>query len=254
MGRVRGLKGKFSVIPCLGGIKPIDGSLGEYSDHSRDERLQWIAMVKTLFAPRFTITPEVITHWHVWDVANHKLSPGPQTENQWLPLQPVETQTQYIANAMKMLRDAGLEPGGLTMCWCYPTEKEALLGQATLQAAERVCGLKYVLVFNEPGDRPKVIYRRADRRHGRVAPPAGRGRIRPHLRQETEADIRHDADGYITADGTAGRFVEKIKKDGCLIFCRTPRRRMATAPRAVGRSSRSPSIGCTSVMAIASAG
>jgi len=25
-----GVKGKFSVIPCLGGIKPIDGSLGEY--------------------------------------------------------------------------------------------------------------------------------------------------------------------------------------------------------------------------------
>ena len=65
----------------------------------------------------FTITPEVITHWYVWDVANHKLLPGPQTENQWLPLQPVETQTQYIAAAMKMLRDVGLEPGGVTMCW-----------------------------------------------------------------------------------------------------------------------------------------
>ena len=116
-----GVKGKFSVIPCLGGIKPIDGSLGEYTDHSRDERLEWIAMVKALFAPRFTITPEVITHWHVWDVANHKLLPGPQTENQWLPLQPLETQTQYIAAAMKMLRDAGLEPGGLTMCWSQPS-------------------------------------------------------------------------------------------------------------------------------------
>lgn len=150
-----GVKGKFSVIPCLGGVKPIDGSLGEYPDHSRQERLEWIAMVKTLFAPRFTITPEVITHWYVWDVANRKLLPGPQTENQWLPLQPVETQTQYIAAAMKMLRDVGLEPGGLTMCWSYPTEKEALLGQATLEAAERVCGLKYVMVFNEPGDRPR---------------------------------------------------------------------------------------------------
>ena len=214
-----GVKGKFSVIPCLGGVKPIDGSLGEYPDHSRQERLEWIAMVKTLFAPRFTITPEVITHWYVWDVANRKLLPGPQTENQWLPLQPVETQTQYIAAAMKMLRDVGLEPGGLTMCWSYPTEKEALLGQATLEAAERVCGLKYVMVFNEPGDRPQVIYRRADGAMAVSLRPLVEDVYDHTFGKKTEADIRHDADRYITADGTSGWFVEKIKKDGCLIFC-----------------------------------
>jgi hypothetical protein len=161
----------------------------------------------------------VITHWHVWDVANHRLLPGPQTENQWLPLQPVETQTQYIAAAMKMLRDAGLEPGGLTMCWSYPTEKEALLGQATLQAAERVCGLKYVMVFNEPGDRPQVIYRRGDGAMAVSLRPSVDDVYDHTFGKKTEADIQHDADGYITADGTAGRFVESIKKDGCLIFC-----------------------------------
>ena len=52
------IRGKFSVVPCLGGIKPIDGSLGEYPGHAREERLAWIEMVKTLYAPRFTITPE----------------------------------------------------------------------------------------------------------------------------------------------------------------------------------------------------
>ena len=214
-----GVKCKFSVIPCLGGIKPIDGSAGEYPDHSRAERLEWIAMVKTLFAPRFTITPEVITHWYVWDLAAGKLSPGPQTENQWLPLQPVETQTQYIAAAMKMLRSAGLEPGGLTMCWSYPTEKEAMLGQAALQAAERVCGLKYVMVFNEPGDRPQVIYRRADGAMAVSLRPLVEDVYDHTFGKKTEAGIQRDADGYITADGTAGRFVDKIKKDGCLIFC-----------------------------------
>jgi len=176
-------------------------------------------MVKTLFAPRFTITPEVITHWHVWDVAAGKLLPGPRTENEWLPLQPVKTQTQYIAAAMKMLRNAGLEPGGLTMCWSYPTEKETLLGQATLDAAERVCGLKYVMIFNEPGDRPQVIYRRADGAMAVSLRPLVEDVYDHTFGKKTEADIRRDADKYITADGTAGRFVEKINKDGCLIFC-----------------------------------
>ena len=41
-----GVKGKFSVVPCLGGIKPIDGSLGEIPGHTREERLAWIAMVR----------------------------------------------------------------------------------------------------------------------------------------------------------------------------------------------------------------
>ena len=48
--------------PASGGIEPIDGSLGEYPGHTREERLEWIEMIKTLYEPRFTITPEIITH------------------------------------------------------------------------------------------------------------------------------------------------------------------------------------------------
>ena len=76
------IKGKFTVVPCLGGIKPIDGSLGEYPGHTREERLEWIEMIKTLYAPRFTITPEVITHNLVWDIeaqeAHRGLAAGEQ--------------------------------------------------------------------------------------------------------------------------------------------------------------------------------
>ena len=32
------------------------------------ERLEWIEMIKTLYEPRFTITPEIITHWYPWDI------------------------------------------------------------------------------------------------------------------------------------------------------------------------------------------
>jgi hypothetical protein len=92
-----GVKGKFSVVPCLGGINPIDGSLGEYPGHTREERLAWIAMIRELIAPRFTITPEVITHWYVWDIAAKRLNAGPPTENEWLAAQPLAVQTDYIA-------------------------------------------------------------------------------------------------------------------------------------------------------------
>ncbi|MHC4401581.1 MAG: hypothetical protein ACYTG0_18065, partial [Planctomycetota bacterium] len=118
----KGIKGKFSVIPCLGGIKPIDGSLGEYPGHSREERLEWIRMINTLYAPRFTLTPEVITHWYPWDIQAKKLRPGPPTENTWLAEQPLEVQAAYIAESMRMLTRAGIQIGGLTMCWSYPKE------------------------------------------------------------------------------------------------------------------------------------
>jgi len=213
-----GVKGKFSVVPCIGGIKPIDGSLGEFPGHTRAERLAWIAMIKELIAPRFTVTPEVITHWHIWDIAAKRLNPVPPTENDWLHTQPLAVQTDYIAEAMRMLKSAGIEAGGLTMCWFYPKEKNAALGEAAVRAAEKTLGLKYVMVFNDTGDQPGVIYRGSD---GATAVS-----LRPNVTdvydhtfgKKTEQDILHDADRYITADGQRGLFVEQIKKGKCLIF------------------------------------
>ncbi|MBI5688125.1 MAG: hypothetical protein HZC54_23880 [Verrucomicrobia bacterium] len=216
--RQNGVKGKFSVVPCIGGIKPIDGSLGEYPGHTREERLAWIAMVKELYAPRFTITPEVITHWYVWDIAAKRLATGPPTENDWLHTQPLAAQTHYIAEAMRMLKNAGIEVGGLTMCWSYPKEKNATLGEAAVRAAEKVFGLKYVMLFNDTGDQPGVIYRGDD---GAMAVS-----LRPNVTdvydhtfgKKTKQDVLGDADRYITANGQRGLFVEQIKKGKCLVF------------------------------------
>ena len=213
-----GVKGKFSVVPCIGGIKPIDGSLGEFPGHTREERLAWIAMVKTLFAPRFTITPEVITHWHVWDIAAKRLNAGPPTENDWLHAQPLAVQTDYIAEAMRMLKSAGIEAGGLTMCWFYPKEKNAALGEAVVRAAEKVLGLKYVMVFNDTGQQPEIIYRGDDGATAVSLHPAVTDVYDHTFGKKTEQDILHDADRYITADGQRGLFVEQIKKGKCLIF------------------------------------
>ena len=213
-----GIKGKFTVVPCLGGIKPIDGSQGEYPGHTREERLAWIAMVKELFAPRFTITPEIITHWHVWAIAAKRVKPGPPMENQWLAAQPLEIQTQYVAEAMRMLQSAGIQSGGLTMCWSYPAEKNAILGEATVRAAEKVLGLKYVMVWNNPGQQPTVIYRGSDGGTA-VSVHAAVEDVYDHtFGKKTEQDILHDADQYITTDGQRGLFVEQITKGKCLIF------------------------------------
>jgi hypothetical protein len=212
------VKGKFSVVPCIGGVKPIDGSLGEYPGHSRRQRLEWIEMIRTLYAPRFTLTPEVITHWYVWDLDSKRLMPGPPTENDWLAAQPLSVQVRYIAEAMQMLKNVGIEAGGLTMCWSYPKEKNHVLGEAVLRAAEKVYGLKYVMIFNDTGDRPAVIYRRDDGAMAVSIRPAVADVYEHTFGRKTEQDILRDTDQFISPDGRSGRFVEQIKKGSCLVF------------------------------------
>ena len=143
-------------------------------------------------------------------------------ENVWLPTQSLEVQTAYIAEAMRMLKNTGIESGGLTMCFSYPADKNNILGEATLRAAEEVLGLKFVMIFNDSGKKPGIIDKRDD---GAMAVS-----IRPNISDVlvahgsgnmTDKDIERDADKYISADGTTGLFVAQIKEgsgDCCLIF------------------------------------
>jgi hypothetical protein len=213
-----GVKGKMSVIPCWS--TPIDGSAEEYPGHTRKERLEWIEMIKTVYMPRWTITPEVVTHGVPWDSKQKKRRFDLPQENVWLAAQPIEVQAEYIAEGMRMLKNVGIEAGGLTICWTYPKEKNDVLGEATLRAAEKVFGLKFVMVFNDMGDKPALIYRRGDGAAAvSIRPSIGDFSFAEHSSGKmTEKDVKLDADKYITEDGAGGAFVEQIKKGECLIF------------------------------------
>ena len=213
-----GVKGKWTIVPCVGGVAAIDGSLGEFPGHTAQERLDWIEMIKTLYEPRFTITPEVITHGVAWDVAAKRLMAGRPRENDWLAEQPIDVQIRYVTAAMQMLKNAGITIGGLTMCWHYPEEKNHVLGEVALRAAEKVYGLKYVMVFNDGGDKPGVIYRRDDGAMAVSLRPSIRDVYDHTFGKMTEADVQRDADSYITADGSRGKFVDRIKAGKCIIF------------------------------------
>ena len=221
--KVNGIKGKLSVIPCYRPATAcIDGCIGEYPGHSKEERLEWIMVITTVYMPCWTITPEIITHSSPWDIKRRKMLSELPRENVWLPAQSLEAQTEYIAEAMRMLKNAGIESGGLTMCFSYPAQKNHILGEVTLRAAETVLGLNFVMIFNDPGRKPGIIYRRDD---GAMAVS-----IRPNIDDQlvdhgsgsmTEADIERDADKYIGADGKTGLFVTRIAEGGgdcCLIF------------------------------------
>jgi hypothetical protein len=212
-----GVKGKFSIIPIYAGVAAIDGSNGEYPGTTKEQRLEWIETIKTLITPRWTITPEIITHGKPWDIKNKVLMADMPKENEWIAEQTLETQTEYITESMRLLHSVGIEFGGLTMCWRYPYEKNHILGEATLTAAEKVAGLKFVMIFNDKGDRPGIIYKRQDGAMAVSMRPA-LSDVLDYSDKFTEADIQRLADQFISADGTTGTFVDQLKKGVCLEF------------------------------------
>ena len=145
--------------------------------------------------------------------------PGLPRENDWLAVQPLEVQTRYIAEGMQMLKNAGITIGGMTMCWDYPAEKNNILGEAALRAAEKVYGLKYIMVFNDGGDQPGVIYRRDDGAMAVSHSPQRPRRLRPHLRQDDRGRHRSATPtGTSRPTAAKGKFVDRIKAGKCLIF------------------------------------
>ena len=212
-----GVKGKLSIIPIYGGVAAIDGSNGEYPGTTKEQRLEWIETIKTLITPRWTITPEIITHGKPWDIKKQALMTDMPRESDWLAGQSLETQTEYITEAMRLLKSVGIEFGGLTMCWHYPPEKNHILGEATLTAAEKVAGLKFVMIFNDKGERPGVIYKREDGAMAVSMRPA-LSDVLDYSDKFTEADVQRLADQFISADGTTGTFVDQLKKGVCLEF------------------------------------
>lgn len=55
----RGIKGKFSVLPCPAGLGSITQGLQGHSQAGVD---RWLAIVRRQIAPRMDITPEILTH------------------------------------------------------------------------------------------------------------------------------------------------------------------------------------------------
>ena len=88
-----------------------------------------------------------------------------------------------------MLKNAGITIGGMTMCWDYPADRNHILGEAALRAAQKVYGLNYIMVFNDGGDQPGVIYRGDDGAMAVSIRPSVRDVYDHTFGKMTEADI-----------------------------------------------------------------
>ncbi|MCE9591157.1 MAG: hypothetical protein K8S99_11610 [Planctomycetes bacterium] len=109
-----GVRGKFTVLPCPAGLGRIDQSVRGCPPGYIEGVLE---IVRRRIAPRFDITPEVLTHSMAYNPRTGEMLP--HTESAWVShlaatgkLAELE---EYLTHAWAILYAVGLEPRGVTI-------------------------------------------------------------------------------------------------------------------------------------------
>src|SRR5919109_2119570 len=132
--RSHGLRGKFSVLPYPAGLGSI---LDGWAGCDRGELAAWLDIARAEIAPRFDITPEVLTHTRALDLRTRTLLD--QSEHDWMAERTLEELKEYFAAALALLKAAGFAPAGITQP-CYFTGSRADYAGAVLEAIRDIGG------------------------------------------------------------------------------------------------------------------
>jgi hypothetical protein len=216
-----GVAGKFSVVPCPGAQGRIDEGMPGVEE---EELASFVRLVRERIAPRWDVSPELLTHNKALDLAT--MRPLPEREDAWAAHQDEATLTAYIARALQILRNVGLEPNGVTSPWALGSEVEEAYANAIATALRAVCGVRLGWYFLHLDSRAPAVLPRIMR----LDPEAGTALV-SIISGSREASSGHydfawrtqfgepaESDVLLTADGTSGRLVELFAHDSPLAF------------------------------------
>ncbi len=127
------VRGKFSVLPMPSGLGRIDDKLAHVpQNHLR----AFIKVVREHIAPRFDITPELLTHQAAFRIDGrgyHHLY-----EDEWGARASAEEMTDYLALAFRILKKVGLPANGATSPWAAGEHNELDYARAIADAQWRI--------------------------------------------------------------------------------------------------------------------
>ena len=216
-----GVRGKFSVLPmplCLGRI---DQRLAHVSPR---HLAGFLRIVRTGLAPHFDITPEILTHLRAYHVERGRFLHT--FEDDWVAHASVPQMTDYIALALRILRNVGLPANGVTSPWMTGERNERDYAEAIGRAQWRVHRRRLTWYFlhyvtQGPPCWPSVTW--ANRRTGQkvvsvvgtTGDPFSRTQ-RPYAAsaRAARAAAREGADKMLSADGRSGRLREVFDQGG----------------------------------------
>ena len=215
----RGIRGKFSVLPCPAGL----GKISEgWPGCDRRALAEWIDIARVRVMPMMDICPEILTHAKTVDLDTMKLLD--ENERDWAAHQTAATLTPYIATALRWLNEVGLEATGVTSPWDFGREVEPAYQRAVFDAMREVNGLNrtwYFLHTNFEGTqfRSSVALREGD---GWLVSIVSQGNDFAWQTMDTleagEDYVSSIADLWVTADGRGGRLAELFHAGTPVIF------------------------------------
>ena len=108
------IRGKFTFLPCPGGLGRIDRSVRGYTE---GELRELVTLVRERLMPRFDITPEVLTHSMAFDPATEGLLP--HVETAWLTHLSAagkkEELCSYLRFGWNVMENVGIRARGITL-------------------------------------------------------------------------------------------------------------------------------------------
>jgi len=211
----RGIKGKFSLVPMPGNRGDIVSGIEGVSDA---ELLEWLDTVKKRVMKNFTVGPEMLSHNLAVDIESG--APLPISERDWASDKDRNELTPYIAKALSLLKQVGIEAFGVTSPWNFGIEVESEYESAISKAVYDVTGRENAWFFlrglrNTPNAKPWV----ALEEEGRVLvsiPATTRDRIWQTMDTPDTSDeyVSSIADILITHDAKDGEIIRVLETAG----------------------------------------
>jgi hypothetical protein len=213
----KGIKGKFTLLPCPAGLGYIDDQVAGYTPQELQELLH---LVKHEYMKNFDITPEIFTHTMHWDRHAKKLLPV--TEFEWMDDKDADTIADYMAGALQILKNVGIVATGITQP-CNFRGDEKVYAEAVRKAMKKVNHLKHSFYFLNCSTEavvhsPVMIADRENDEYVVSVVSASRADEPFWNALYGEGDIMEMADYYMSRDGKQGRFVELINNSCPLVF------------------------------------
>jgi hypothetical protein len=137
--RDQGVKGKYSVIPYPAMVGWVDREIPGWTKPELEASL---ALLRDFVSPNWDLTPEMVTHTHVIDPKTGRaLEPFDQNTMEnwaWSQKRSVDELTEYIAYALRPLKNAGLDITGVTSPGGFGGKNLPNYSKAVLEACRDV--------------------------------------------------------------------------------------------------------------------
>ena len=215
----RGIRGKFSVLPIPAGLGPITAGWPRCDRRGLED---WLSVARERVAPQMDITPEILTHAQAVDLSTMCLLD--ENERDWASHQTHETLTPYIATALRLLNEVGLEATGVTSPWDFGREVEPVDRIAIRTARKEVNGREQTWYFLHTDTRTVEPRSQVVWREGDAYLVSLWSRCNDFIwdsmetAQTDDAYVHSVADKFLTEDATAGRLPELLRAGEPIIF------------------------------------